>query len=284
MMPEFEHLPDGFIALDARFYVTFINTRAVQSLCCSRDDVLHRLLWDALPDLFQPSFQAECQRAIAQARELRVEQVYDPCGIVLEISVMSYEGGIWIFLRDVTARKKSTKTLQEYTSLFALSNAVSTVIQQSSSLDQMLHQVVQTMLKHLPEVRWVGVWIHDRESGLLNETAIATNLQHPLEFPQRVSSGISIIGLIAQLQCPYVTNDLAHDICVGMQQQAKANQLQAFAGFPLMLQDRLVGVLACAGRDGLSTTVHDTLERIAQVVTIAIDRTMARAELLSRRE
>ncbi|MGB3491317.1 MAG: ATP-binding protein, partial [Elainellaceae cyanobacterium] len=42
--------------------------------------------------------------------------------------------------------------------------------------------------------------------------------------------------------------------------------------------------LACAGRDGLSTTVHDTLERIAQVVTIAIDRTMARAELLSRRE
>ncbi len=284
MMQEFEHLPDGFIALDANLHIAFINARAAQSLCCNRQEVLHCFLWDALPGLFSLSFRAECQQAIAQSRELRFEKAYEPCGVVLEILVMPHDEDIWIFLRDVTARKQSTKTLQEYTALFALSTAVSTVIQQNSNLDQMLYRVAQTMLEQLPEMEWVGIWIKDRESGLLNIAATATSLENPPEFPKRVSSGISIIGLIAQLQTPYITNDLAHDICVGIQQSAQVNQLQSFAGFPLVLHDRLVGILACAGRDRLSKTVHDTLARLTQVVAIAIDRTMARAELLSRRE
>jgi len=45
----------------------------------------------------------------------------------------------------------------------------------------------------------------------------------------------------------------------------------AFAGYPLLAGDRLIGVLAMFARQSLSKTVLATLERLADRIAVAVD-------------
>lgn len=52
------------------------------------------------------------------------------------------------------------------------------------------------------------------------------------------------VGKIAQNRVPFLSNQLAGEPWVKDRDWAIANQIQGFAGYPLLAGDRLVGVLA----------------------------------------
>lgn len=187
-------------------------------------------------------------------------------------------------LKEVSTRYKQTEiVLLEHRRLASLAAEVGAGLGQPGSLPDMLDRCVQATVTHLG-VAFARIWTLDPETNLLELQAIAGQHSHTEDFPSRISLGISIVGFIAQTGQAYLTNHVHADICVGARDWIERENLIAFAGYPLLVEGRVVGVLALFSRQPLSQMVQETLGWIANSVAVAIDRAWAREELLNRRE
>src|SRR6185369_12011502 len=103
----------------------------------------------------------------------------------------------------------------------------------------------------------------------------------------RVPVGQFKIGLIAAERKPHLTNSVVGDPRVGDQEWARREGMVAFAGYPLLVEDRLAGVLAMFSRAALPDDTLEALASVANVIAQGIERKRAEealAELLSERE
>ena len=80
------------------------------------------------------------------------------------------------------------------------------------------------------------------------------------------------IGLIAQEKKPHLTNDVLNDPRVSDKAWAQNEGIVSFAGYPLIVQDRTVGVMAMFARQRLSSTTLDTLALVADSIAQGIER------------
>jgi anti-anti-sigma regulatory factor len=95
------------------------------------------------------------------------------------------------------------------------------------------------------------------------------------------------IGLIAAERSPHLTNSVVGDPRVGDQEWARREGMVAFAGYPLLVEDRLVGVLAMFARKALPDDTLEALASVSNVIAQGIERRRAEealAALLRERE
>jgi PAS domain S-box-containing protein len=184
---------------------------------------------------------------------------------------------------EITQRKQAEAALKEQSTLAQLSSNIGKILAEGGELCPILEacaeQVVQSL--NLPFVR---IWTVDSQSHLLDLQAIAGQHHHTEDFYSGIPIGISIIGVIAQNQQPCITNDVVNAGCVGDPTWLRQEGLVGFAGYPLMIEDRLVGVMAMFSHQPLTDAILKTLSWIAYGIAVAIDRIWAREALLSRRE
>lgn len=280
----YKHLPDGFIAVDQSWCISHLNLRAEQILCCDRTQVIGRSLWQAIPNFAQSDVEEACHRAIAQQTEIRFEHAYAPFGLVLELIACPHLGGLFLYLRDVTVHRKAVASLLEHTRLSSLNTSISQVLARAGSLSDTLEGCVQALMNGLEEITLARIWLFDPDSNVLDLQAIAGTVPPVPDLPRRISLGISIVGVIAQSQQPYLTNEVGRDACLGLQDWATQEKITAFVGYPLIVDDRLIGVISLLSRRPILEGTYATLQWIFNSMAIAIDLSMARAELLSRRE
>src|SRR6185295_14939534 len=62
---------------------------------------------------------------------------------------------------------------------------------------------------------------------------------------------------------------------------AQRNGMVAFAGYPLVVEDRLIGVVALFARNPLSESILDTLALVADTLAQGIERMRAEEEMRS---
>lgn len=279
----FESITDAFLALDHDWCLTYLNPRAEQILLQSKENLIGRCLWEELPDIVHSTFARECKRAIAQQTTVHFEEFYEPLGIWLEVRAYPYPDGLSVYFRDVSSRKRAEGALLERTRLFGLGAEIGMVLGQGGSLPDMLDRCVQSMVEHL-EVNFARIWLLNRSTHLLELEAIAGQHGHTEEFYNRIPLGISIIGFIGYHREPYVTNTAYSDVCIGAKEWIRQEKLIAFAGYPLIVEERLVGVLALFSQHPFTEAAKGMLESVTNSIAVAIDRAWAREELLSRRE
>src|SRR5262249_12142811 len=82
----------------------------------------------------------------------------------------------------------------------------------------------------------------------------------------------------AQERKPHLTNQVLGDPRVD-QDWARREGMVAFAGYPLVVADRLVGVMALFARHPLTDSVLDALGAVADQVALGIERTHAQEAL-----
>ncbi|MBW4519577.1 MAG: PAS domain S-box protein [Scytolyngbya sp. HA4215-MV1] len=279
----FESITDAFLALNHDWQFTYLNPRAEQILLQSKEDIIGCCIWEELPDIVNSTFARECQRAIAQQTTVHFEEFYDPLGIWLEVRAYPYQEGLSVYFRDVSSRKRAEVALLERTRLFGLGAEIGMVLGQGGNLPEMLDRCVQSMVEHL-DVSFARIWLLNRETHLLELEAIAGQHSHTEDFYNRIPLGISIIGFIGYHREPYVTNTADSDMCIGAKEWIQRERLIGFAGYPLIVEDRLVGVLALFSQHPFTEAVKGMLESVTNSIAVAIDRAWAREELLSRRE
>jgi GAF domain-containing protein len=117
------------------------------------------------------------------------------------------------------------------------------------------------------------IWMVDDTGVVLEQRASAGVIAD--ETYRRIAVGAFSIGTIARLRRPHITNDVAHDPGISDPLWARRNSMVAFAGYPLVADDELVGVLAVFSRQALPAADLDVLERVAEVFAAEVARARA---------
>lgn len=189
--------------------------------------------------------------------------------------------------RDITARRRADAELARRIHQAALGAEMGAALAEGGQpLHRVLQRCAEAVVTHL-DAAFARVWTIERGSDVLELQASAGMYTH-LDGPHgRVPVGQFKIGLIAAERRPHLTNSVVGDPRVGDQEWARREGMVAFAGYPLLVEDRLVGVLAMFMRKALPDDTLEALSSVANVIAQGIERRRAEerlAELLRERE
>jgi PAS domain S-box-containing protein len=180
--------------------------------------------------------------------------------------------------RDITARKRAEQDLVEQARLSALGADVGIALTQTVSLPEMLHACAAAMVSHL-DAAFARVWTLNEEEQVLELQASAGLYTHLDGAHSRVPVGQFKIGLIAEERVPHMTNDVAHDPRVSDHEWAKREGIVAFAGYPLIVAERVVGVMALFACHPLNEATLQAMSSVANGIALGIERKRAEEEL-----
>lgn len=108
-----ETLPDGVQAFDRQWRYVYVNVRAEQILGRSRHELLGKVCWDEYPEVVGTPFHARYLEAMEGGRPVVFEDFCPHEQTWVEFSLHPWLGGLAVFQRDITARKRAEQTAQE---------------------------------------------------------------------------------------------------------------------------------------------------------------------------
>ena len=149
---------------------------------------------------------------------------------------------------------------------------------QGNTLQEILQPCAEALVRHL-DVSFARIWTFDPQEDVLVLQASAGQYTHIDGPHSRVPIGQFKIGWIAQQRQPHLTNDVPHDTRISDPDWARRERMVAFAGYPLLVEDRLMGVLAMFARRALSPAVLQVLRSVADSIALGIERKRQEAEL-----
>ncbi|GER91178.1 hypothetical protein KDW_53400 [Dictyobacter vulcani] len=173
--------------------------------------------------------------------------------------------------RDITERKRSQIALAEQARLGRLSLAISTALTQGTTLHAMLNGCTQALFKHL-DAAFARIWILNEEQDILELQASSGLYTHLDGGHARIPMGAFKIGRIAQQREPILTNNVLEDEHIHEKEWAAREGMVAFAGYPLLIADRLIGVMALFARHPLSPSTLEAMATVANSIAVGIDR------------
>ena len=213
---------------------------------------------------------------------VRVRNDGQPIPISLTISPIKDEAGRVIgaskIARDITDRKLAEAAAAERNRLTALRADVSTALASEGDQRAILQECTAALVRHL-DVAFARIWTLKEAEGVLELKASAGLYTH-LDGPHsRVKVGEFKIGCIAASRQPHLTNDVPHDPNVSDQAWARREGLTAFAGYPLAVEGRVLGVVGMFARRPLPDEVLADLEPLANMIALYLDRRRVEEEL-----
>ncbi len=161
--------------------------------------------------------------------------------------------------------------IKEQLRLAGLIRDVGLALVQSNDLDEMVQQCTKILI-HYFDAAFARIWIFDNQNNILELRASAGMYTHLNGPHSRVPLGMLKIGLIASERLPHLTNAVVGDPRVSDQAWAIREGMVAFAGYPLLVSSRVVGVMALFARHPLSPDVLDAMASVANTIAIGIDR------------
>lgn len=181
-------------------------------------------------------------------------------------------------MTDLTEARRAQQVLQERVRLSSLTAEVAVALNAGTALQPMLQQCVERVAHHL-EVTSAGAWLLAGDPAVLELAALSDPAGPPAQWPAGRPLDASIIGRIARDRVPRQTNALLPE--AGEPDRAWIQQagLVAFAGQPLLLDGRVLGVLAVFHRRPLGDDTLRALGAIADAVALGIERKRAQAAL-----
>ena len=185
---------------------------------------------------------------------------------------------------DITERKLSEEFHIRRTVNAAMRADVSAAHAQSSdALGSILDNCAKSIVQHL-NVAFARIWTLNQDENMLELQASAGMYTHIDGGHARVPVGVFKIGLIAEEQQPHITNDVQNDPRVSDKEWARREGMIAFAGYPLIVESRLVGVIAIFAREPLAEDTLDALASVADIIAQGIHRKRAEKALRQSEE
>jgi PAS domain S-box-containing protein len=148
----------------------------------------------------------------------------------------------------------------------------------AGALQTTLQLSADAVVRHL-DAAFARIWTLDDQGDMLELQASAGQYTRLDGEHARVPVGQLKIGLIAQERKPHLTNDVQNDERISYPEWAKREGMVAFAGYPLVVEGRLFGVLAMFARKSLEPAVLQTLALVADTIAKGIERKWAEKKL-----
>ena len=162
-------------------------------------------------------------------------------------------------------------TVSDREKIAALTSDINASLVKSKILREMLQQCCDALVKNLGAA-FSRIWTLNAETNTLELQASAGMYSHLDGEHSRIPVGRFKIGKIAQDRQPHLTNKVIGDEQVSNQDWAEKEGMVAFAGYPLIVEDRLIGVAALFAREPLSESVINALATVADGIALGIER------------
>ena len=219
-----------------------------------------------------------------RAREMARQRASDTSQFTYEIDLVAKDGrhvpveinsrsvvstGLPVLIhgiaRDISARRERTQQAN-------LMAAVGTALTSTDALDEQLGYCAEALVSHL-DAALARIWtIDENDPNLLVLHASAGLYTHRDGAHGRIPVGQWKIGRIARERRPYLTNTVIGDPGIHDQEWARHEGMVAFAGYPLLVGDRMLGVMALFARHPLDETTWSALTTVTNALAVGIDR------------
>ena len=101
-----ERIADGFIALDSQFRYTYANNQIGKMTGRDPKSLIGKYVWDEFPDAIGSATYKAFERAFKEQQYLCELDSYPPLNLWQENHIYPSEGGLAVFIRDITFQKR----------------------------------------------------------------------------------------------------------------------------------------------------------------------------------
>lgn len=186
-------------------------------------------------------------------------------------------------VRDITFQKMGELILEEVARNAVFVAEIGSVLTSALQLRPMLGACTDIILNyfHVDDAR---IWTLQAGSETL-EIQASSGLHPSLvdEFSS-IPVGMYGIGRVALMRQPVFTNNHVHQEKLSPAQNAIKGNCHSFAGYPLLVEGRLVGVIGLYSSTKLKNSIMDILATISNTMAIGIEREWAMEESRRARE
>jgi len=185
---------------------------------------------------------------------------------------------LYAICRDITEKKRAEASLLERTEMATLGSSVGTALAESHEISISLQKCSEAFVQNLGAA-FARIWVLNTVSNVLELQASAGIYTHLNGAHSRIAMGEFKIGRIGQNRKPLLTNNVLTDPEISDPDWARKEGMVAFAGYPLVVEDQLVGVVGLFARHSLSQWTFDAMGLVANQIAIGIDRKLAEQAL-----
>ncbi|MGE3274024.1 MAG: response regulator [Vicinamibacterales bacterium] len=181
------------------------------------------------------------------------------------------DAGTVTFLRDPSGER--------YGALAALTGEIALATAQSLTLDGMLHAAAEAFVRHL-DVQVALVWTVTLTG---RELVLNARVGEPVPFEEQVARlpfATGLAGHIAETRLPVVSPPAPPESLPEVTAWMAREGMVAVAGHPLLVGDRLVGVLIVYGRRGFDQPTRTAITASARSLAVGIERKRLEEQLL----
>ncbi len=182
--------------------------------------------------------------------------------------------------QDITENRLAEETIAKHIRLADYGRDVGQALTEVVPMGRMLHRCAEAMVRHL-HAAFARIWmLEGAEDALILQASagIDTHLDGPHGW---IPVGCGEIGLIAQEVRSCLTNDVADDPRFHDREWLGREGIVAFAGYPLVVEEKLIGVAAMFAREPISEAAFRTMRSVSNGIALGIER--KRAEDQGRR-
>src|SRR5215510_6003502 len=194
-----------------------------------------------------------------------------PVAVSLQEIVKRKERVVTAFISDITDRMQAEEMRTAQVSQAAVRADVSVAFSKEGNLEAMLGECAGRIVLHL-DAAFAGIWTLNEVAEVLELQATAGMYTQVDGAHKRIPMGKFEVGMIARDRKQILTNDVLKDFQVSETAWGKTAEMVGFAGCPLIVGDRTVGVLAMFSRKPISTGTLAILASAADLIAQGIDR------------
>ncbi|MGJ3251720.1 MAG: PAS domain S-box protein [Elainellaceae cyanobacterium] len=284
-----EGIQDAVNLFDNRVFVE-CNTATLDIFGCSSKDEF----CGKTPVDFSPAYQPDGQSSAELSKQYNEAALRDGTRnfewVHTRLDGSEFWAEVWLtsveiqgnmmlqaVVRDITERKQAESALRERAKLAALGANIGIALTQGDTLQDMMGRCASALVNHL-DVSVALIWTLNEADEVLTLQAIAGHYPKTHSH-QTIPLDQQPIGSIAQHHQGCLISDTAQMPLVHDPDWLNQENIVAFIGHPLVVEDRAVGVMAAFAHKTLTEATLQEITSIANEIALGIDHKLSEEAL-----